>query len=179
MSETWFTSDHHFGHANILKYEPDARPFTSLDEMHECLIERWNMVVGDADTVYCVGDFCFGKHNISIASRLKGQKKLVLGNHDTYPSADYLKYFDKLYGVLFWRRCIVSHVPCHPNGLGQRWMMNIHGHLHSKRVQEAVFNQGKIIGYIDDPNYFNVSVEQHNLTPVNADVIMEAVKELD
>jgi len=196
MINTWFTSDHHFGHKNILEYEKEARPFATIEEMHETLIERWNSVVNPNDIVYHLGDFCFGKKNLIIAKRLNGKKKLVMGNHDTYPTSDYLHYFDKLYGVIFYNRCILSHSPVHPNGLGSRWMLNIHGHLHSKRVQHAInglyslkvnkdAEEKEILvrspfdeQFEDDPNYFNVSVEQNNLTPIHWDVIAERLKEL-
>ncbi len=187
MRNTWFIGDTHFGHKNILEYEKEARPFSTLTEMHEVMIDRWNSVVGDDDTVYHLGDFCFGKHNISIAERLKGKKKLVMGNHDTYPTADYLPYFEKLYGVVFYEQCILSHVPVHINGLGSRWKLNIHGHLHSKLVMRSGIVLGTDFDIIEnpvsvkevDPHYFNVSCEQNNLTPIHKDVIMQRLKGLD
>ena len=91
MNNIWFTSDTHFGHKNILIYESDARPFETLEEMHEVLIDRWNSVVRDGDTVYHLGDFAFGQQWVSIAERLKGRKKLIMGNHDTYDSNLYLR----------------------------------------------------------------------------------------
>jgi len=183
MIETWFISDTHFGHKNILEYEPEARPFSSLEEMHETMIERWNSVVSTNDVVYHLGDFAFGKHNIKIAARLNGKKRLVLGNHDTYPTADYLEYFDKLYGCVFWERRVLSHIPVHPNGLGTRWMLNIHGHLHSKLVMsnEIVAADKEYPmnwSIVPDKNYFNCSVEQNNLTPIHRDEITKRLKEL-
>ena len=172
MSETWFTSDTHYGHKNILQYEKEARPFETIEEMHEVLIHNWNSVVAPADIVYHLGDFCFGRGNIRHAGRLNGKKRLVLGNHDVYQSHDYLLYFDKLYGVKFWEQCILSHMPVHPRHLGSRWFVNVHGHLHSNNV---MIPNHKII---EDMSYFNVSVEQHNLTPVNADVIRARIKEV-
>ena len=115
MINTFFTSDHHFGHQNILEYllKKESRPFSCLEEMHEVMIERWNSVVRCNDIVYHLGDFCFGRKNISIGGRLNGKKKLIMGNHDIYPSVDYLNYFtDKLYGIFFWQECILSHILC-------------------------------------------------------------------
>lgn len=178
MTETFFISDTHFGHKNILEYEKDARPFKTVEEMNECIIERWNSVVKPKDIVYHLGDFAFGKHNIRIAERLNGDKKLILGNHDMYPTTEYLKYFRKLYGVVFWERCILSHVPVHPNGIGNRWVLNVHGHLHSKTVKISIpqFEDNPLIE--EDKNYFNVSCEQNNLTPIHRDVIMKRLKEI-
>lgn len=170
MIETWFCSDHHFGHSNILEFEKEARPFINVQEMHEVIIERHNSVVKEHDIVYFLGDFAFGKQNIDIAARLNGKKKLVMGNHDTYPSADYLKYFDKLYGVIYWERCILSHVPVHHAGLGDRWLINVHGHLHSKNVKNTPDSY--------DLRFFNVSLEQNNLTPIHRDTILNRVREI-
>jgi calcineurin-like phosphoesterase family protein len=184
MPDTWFISDTHFGHKNILEYEPNARPFKTLTEMHEVMIERWNSVVKITDTIYHLGDFAFGKHNINIAEKLNGKKKLIMGNHDTYKSTDYLTYFDKLYGVIFWERCILSHMPVHSNGLGARWLLNVHGHLHSRKVNTILwtedydFSDQKIMTLNEDKNYFNVSCEQNNLTPIHADIIRQRLKDL-
>jgi calcineurin-like phosphoesterase family protein len=172
MKETYFSSDHHFGHVKILEYEKQARPFSSVEEMNEVLIERWNSVVKPEDTIYHLGDFAFGRANVHIAGRLNGKKRLIMGNHDHYPTAEYAAYFEKIYGVFFWKRCILTHVPVHPIDLGSRWFLNVHGHLHRKVVLEPRWNT-------PDKNYLNVSVERHNLTPINADVIMQRLKELD
>ena len=90
MINTFFTSDHHFGHKNILEYEKDARPFTTIEEMNETLIERWNDVCMVAPkrilSIIVQVIFAFGKSNIKIAERLYGKKGLVMGNHDTYPT---------------------------------------------------------------------------------------------
>lgn len=161
MSETWFTSDTHFGHSNILKYEPDTRPFETLELMHEALISRWNNVVKPNDKVYHLGDFCMGgRKNIEFAKALNGTKILILGNHDCYGAKEYLLYFKYVHGALFWNDCILTHVPVHPHNLkGQRCKFNIHGHLHSKKI--------------DDTRYINVGCEQNNLTPINSDLVLK------
>jgi len=161
MSNTWFIGDTHFGHTNILTYECRYRPFASVEEMNETLIANWNSVVGEYDKVFHLGDFCFGKENIEIAGRLKGQKRLILGNHDVYNADLYLKYFRSLHGALYWNDCLLTHLPVHPSQLGLRAKYNIHGHLHSKGI--------------DDHRYINVSCEQNNLCLISADAICKAV----
>ncbi len=172
MSETWFIGDTHLGHQNILKYEPIARPFNNITEMNEAIVERWNTVVKKHDKVYHLGDFAFGRHNIAIAGQLQGQKRLILGNHDAYPADMYLKYFLSVHGALFWNKFILTHVPVHPSTLIGRAVGNIHGHTHSKCVMDQLSGE---------PNnwYYNVSCEQNNLTPINADILLQRVGQME
>ncbi len=189
MINTWFISDTHFGHKNIIEYQKEERPFNTLEEMHEVIIERWNKVVNPKDKVYHLGDFAFGKKNIQIAERLNGHKRLVMGNHATYLASEYLPYFEKLYGAFHWGQCILTHIPVHPDMLGSRFFLNVHGHLHSKKVRTN--NNWKIPGTVkvvngeviledpEDINYFNVSCEQNNLTPIHADIILDRVNQIN
>jgi calcineurin-like phosphoesterase family protein len=192
MINTFFTSDHHFGHKNILEYEKDARPFETVEEMNEVLIDRWNSVVRSQDIVYHLGDFAFGKENIKIAERLHGKKRLIMGNHDTYPAADYLQYFDRLHGAVYWKGCILTHMPIHIHnsrdhlqgyGIDSKIYLSVHGHLHSKNITEIINVAPEVQGYpmlrqVIDKRYFNVSVEQNDLTPIHADVILQRLKEI-
>ena len=79
---TWFTSDTHFGHANVIKYS--KRPFASAEEMDAAMIANWNAVVGPQDPVYHLGDFAWGgtKFAEQIFRKLNGQKFIIWGNHD-------------------------------------------------------------------------------------------------
>lgn len=87
---TFYTSDIHFGHVNILSYCADRRRYLGLDEfadvadMNEALVSLWNDQVNDGDTVFILGDLCMGKvaETLAYVERLKGHKVLKLGNHD-------------------------------------------------------------------------------------------------
>ena len=81
--KVFFTSDEHYSHRNILKY--CKRPFDSVEEMNEEMINRHNEVVGEKDWVYHIGDFYCGKDKQEakdIFNRLNGNKVLIKGNHD-------------------------------------------------------------------------------------------------
>lgn len=81
--QTWFSSDHHFSHGNIIKYA--NRPFKNIHEMNEEMIERHNKVVSKSDIVYFLGDFAFERDEnvvINIVKRLNGEKHFIAGNHD-------------------------------------------------------------------------------------------------
>ncbi len=55
---TFFTSDTHFNHANIIRF--CNRPFKDVEQMNEVMIANWNNVIGKDDTVFHLGDFCLG-----------------------------------------------------------------------------------------------------------------------
>lgn len=78
----WFTADLHLGHANIIGY--CDRPFASVAEMDDALVERWNEAVGPDDEVWVLGDVALGPIEASLArvGELAGRKVLVAGNHD-------------------------------------------------------------------------------------------------
>lgn len=78
----WFTADPHFGHKNIIKY--CQRPFRSVREMDEAIIERWNSVVSAEDTVWILGDYAMASPEpyLQYLHRMHGEKILVSGNHD-------------------------------------------------------------------------------------------------
>ena len=51
----WFTSDWHFGHRNVIDY--CNRPFSSVEEMNDKLVELWNNTIKPEDEVWFLGDF--------------------------------------------------------------------------------------------------------------------------
>ena len=57
------------------------RPFSSIDEMNERLINNWNEKISPEDTTYILGDFAFSGSR-KIFPRLNGHKILVIGDHD-------------------------------------------------------------------------------------------------
>lgn len=82
----FYIADTHLGHERLLSMQP--RPFDTIAEHDEAIVERWNSVVGPEDIVYHLGDFAFALKRDAdrvreIFNRLKGRKHLVIGNHDT------------------------------------------------------------------------------------------------
>ncbi|WP_106791164.1 metallophosphoesterase family protein [Aquimarina sp. Aq78] len=82
MGKIFFTSDHHFGHSNIIKFS--NRPFQSIEEMNEVLIDKWNEKIRKNDHVYHLGDVGLinPKKLEKILSRLNGKIYLIKGNHE-------------------------------------------------------------------------------------------------
>lgn len=97
--KVFFTGDTHFGHENIIKYS--NRPFATVREMNEAMIDNWNSVVSPRDTVFHLGDLFFaqgsGRERVSerhwqrsIIERLNGTIHLVVGNHDEHLDRKFL-----------------------------------------------------------------------------------------
>jgi calcineurin-like phosphoesterase family protein len=171
MSNCWLISDMHFGHANIIKFTRDdgtwLRPFSSVEEMDEHMIDNWNRVVNAKDRVYMLGDVVIKRKSLHVLSRLNGRKVLIKGNHDIFPAEEYLGYVDDVRGYHVLDGMIMSHIPVHPDSLA-RFGCNIHGHLH---YREVVLPGEKV-----DPRYFNVSVERINYTPISFEECKRIIK---
>lgn len=77
----WFTSDTHFKHSKILEF--CNRPFNTIEEHDQTLINNWNSVIGPDDTVFHLGDFVFGGFPKwkEIRDQLNGHIILIVGNH--------------------------------------------------------------------------------------------------
>jgi calcineurin-like phosphoesterase family protein len=60
---TFVTSDHHFYHKNVIHL--CDRPFSSIAEHDQKLMDEWNSVVHPDDTVYYLGDFTLSGSQIA------------------------------------------------------------------------------------------------------------------
>lgn len=160
MGTIFFISDTHFFHANFLKFTDDSekiiRPFDSVEAMNEHMISKWNSVVREGDKVYHLGDvtFEYGDEFATLMSRLRGSKRLILGNHDLIKKTNLAEFFKK---ISLWRifkdeGFVCSHVPIHQDYF-RKVKVNVHGHLHQNVV--------------NDPRYVNVCVEHLNYTPIS------------
>lgn len=162
MSKDWFIADPHFGHRNIIVYE--KRPFITTEEMDETIIENYNRVVSEGDTVYWLGDifFCGSKRMKEIAERLqKGRNILVRGNHDRGISdSKFLRLgFYPVRMMLYKEDIILTHEPISEENMNYLEDMgvtkNIHGHVHSQYL------------HLDPRRYQCVSVENIDYTPIS------------
>ena len=78
----YYISDLHFRHGNVIKF--DNRPFETVFDMENTIINNWNNVIKQEDTVYILGDFCWETEEVwkEILDKLNGNKVLIRGNHD-------------------------------------------------------------------------------------------------
>lgn len=133
----YFTSDTHFGHTNIIEYA--KRPFSSVDEMNEGLVERWNSVVSKDDTVYHLGDVSFMSPNntLPFLERLNGKIHLIVGNHDSKKMLNLSRWssvHDLLEISLDGYKIVLCHYPMAAwNGSGKGSLM-LFGHMHNSML---------------------------------------------
>jgi len=112
----WFSADTHLSHYNIMKY--CNRPFETVEEMDETIIEIWNNNIRQKDTVYLLGDFCFGSNNRWLECRqsLNGDIYLIKGNHDHKKKNKFLESVfgqHRVFDMLEFKRKDLSITLCH------------------------------------------------------------------
>ena len=93
----YYISDLHLFHKNAIEF--DNRPFQTLEEMHEAILNNWNERVTNGDMVYILGDLSYRGRNedlIALVARLKGRKVLVKGNHDDVSDYRYEQLFHEV-----------------------------------------------------------------------------------
>lgn len=98
--KTYYSADLHLFHKNIIRYS--NRPFASVDEMNQEIIDRTNERVGRRDRLFLVGDVAFARPDVAlpILSQLNCEEiHLVGGNHDS-PEMRRLK---RESGAPFWK----------------------------------------------------------------------------
>lgn len=138
MSKNYYISDLHLGDLETL--EIDERPFETLQEQNREIISNWNDKVNYDDTVYILGDFSEYDLNMTkdILTRLKGNKILLLGNHDDkiiYEKLvregviesinDYLEIKDNGQSI------ILCHYPIFSWKDKKKGSIHLYGHLHN------------------------------------------------
>lgn len=126
----YITSDLHVFHKNILKFNPDTRPFNDTTEMREYLVKHWNDTVNPEDTIYHLGDISFGspEKTTEFLCRLNGNKIFIKGNHDTPQIVKVLRSFGSVYDYKEIKHngehIVLMHYPIH------HWNRQHHGSLH-------------------------------------------------
>ena len=154
------------------------RPFDSIEELDELMIENWNKLVKPTDKVYHLGDVFYKSGNSDeIAKRLNGEKVLVRGNHDRREAQWYLKYFKDVRATFHIDgNYLLGHFPIHPDSKG-RFIRQLHGHIHAQTVMKQVwYPTGN--GVEPDPWYRNCCVEVNNYSPIPFELIKEETEQL-
>jgi calcineurin-like phosphoesterase family protein len=164
--KTWITSDTHWGHANILKFNPETRQYRDVEHMNASMIVAWNSSVAENDLVYHLGDFAFmsAEKARGVLDQINGKKILIAGNHDAKLCKDpgFRNRFEEIHnyhevncaGV----KVVMLHYPIHEWNQCHRGAVHFHGHVHGKptgleryRVRDAGMDAtGRVVSLMDD-----------------------------
>ena len=174
-SGIFFTSDTHFGHSKIIDY--CKRPFSSIEEHDKTLIQNWNNVVGQDDTVFHLGDFAYGNSQFiaNIIKQLNGNIILIKGNHDlrNMNPALYNIFSDAVCQarILIDKQTVyLNHFPflCFEHGdinlYKDNYSIQLFGHVHSGPLTSSEdVNRLNILF----PTQYDVGVDNNNYTPIS------------
>ena len=167
---TFFTSDTHFNHANIIKF--CNRPFKDVEQMNDVMIANWNSVIGKDDTVFHLGDFCLGSAAewTKILDRLNGKIYLILGNLDLKNIRQgFISRFEhvamQMRIEIGKKRIYLCHYPflCF-EGSYKDDVWQLFGHVHTRRSNSGI-DAGRLL-YLY-PTQYDVGVDNNNFTPVS------------
>lgn len=161
----WFLSDIHFGHFNVIEY--DDRPFSSLREMEDTIVENIHASIARNDEVYFLGDFVFRSKPQEVDRILervtaKGKWFFVRGNHDHKKSVREIKKYatdgavhDILQISPSGQPIILCHYPL------MEWNKSYYGswHLHGHDHKNLRYGDGKL--------RYNVAINLNNYYPVS------------
>ena len=182
-SEVFFTSDLHFRHGNIIKY--CKRPFETVQDQTEKLIENWNKTVPDTATVFILGDFAFATKNQwrGFLNRMTGKKYLILGNHDRHEDiptemfedvVDLAKVSIKIKDHE-WKTFILSHRPILCWEGSNDGSIMLYGHVHTCTNPEVDENIDSELVKLMPKNSWDVGVDNNNYTPVSVHEVLEKI----
>lgn len=172
MNKIFFTADTHFGHQKAIDYifnDHKLRPWESTNDQDAALIENWNSIVSESDTVYHLGDVLDPTTtDMSIIRQLNGRKILIKGNLDTLADSEYLQYFAEVYPSFHIvnfnnKNFLMTHNYVARDFIAKnKCYVNLHGHLHADSVPDA--------------RYFCVSLEQTNFSPIELASLLERIE---
>jgi|11BtaG_2_1085332.scaffolds.fasta_scaffold55092_2 calcineurin-like phosphoesterase family protein len=170
---TFFTAETHFNDPEVIKYEHQGqriRPWDTVEEQNQFIIDNWNSRVKDTDTVYHMGDVYDVdiKDSSQLVGQLNGNKILIRGDKDTDPIEQYKQYFSEVYNPphvveINEVKYVLSHFYLKKDQLDELdCSVNIHSHLHADCVP--------------NPRYFSVSLERTNFYPITSDELILEIK---
>lgn len=165
----FFTADHHYFHKNVIRH--CNRPFKNVEEMNQIMLENWNRVVSEKDTVYHLGDIFWSKREedvIPILGQLNGRIVLIKGNHDKGGITKFEDFYSEIciyrttkvnIGEPVKKKIVMCHYPFESwdNKAHDSW--HLHGHCHG--------------GLRSIRNRIDVGVDIFNYTPISLDKLVD------
>lgn len=130
----FFTADTHFADHRTINIH--RRPFSSVSEMDDALVQGWNAVVGKDDEIWHLGDVARRASDVpALLERLNGTKHLIRGNNDpaeTGQAAGWASVQDYAELTIDGQLLVLCHYPFRSWNGQHRRARNLHGHSHGK-----------------------------------------------
>lgn len=170
---TWFTSDLHLYHSNILRYCAQSRPYADVDKMNRAIVDNINACTRHGDELWILGDVAFSRPEKSIwlLRQIHCRLHLVEGNHDrdNLKSQEFRDCFESIqvYKELKYNgnRIVMMHYPIESWNEKHSGSFMLHGHCHGNPTQ----TKGRIM---------DVGVDTNNMMPYNIDVVCEKLSKI-
>jgi calcineurin-like phosphoesterase family protein len=173
MENVWFTADTHYYHERILTLGK-GRPFDSVEEMNDAMMERWNDRVQKQDRVYHLGDISFGSYVYTemIMQGLRGQIHIIKGNHDN--DAMLKKLANSVKGIqsveryreinVGGKKVVLFHFPILDWNRRYQGSWHLHGHTHGNLE-------------IENGSMLDVGVDCQDFAPIDFDQVTELLQD--
>lgn len=186
-SKVFFTSDTHFGHKNILRF--CKRPWATIAEHDQALIQNWNDIVPEDAVVFHLGDFCYKGGGFPTIQHLKGllhgQIVLIRGNHDpdTRKTQNFQKLqqlftgvYDLLQIEVEGQRILMSHYPLltWPHAYGQHPTWQLFGHVHLRKRITSL--DAFTVEQCCRPTQYEVGVDLNGYRPISFQNLKERIE---
>jgi|SRR5665213_2445732 len=164
----WFTSDWHLGHHNIIQYS--HRPFISVDDMDQTIIDNVNKVVGRDDRLFNLGDIAFRKDKLAFyRARLICKNIFVVpGNHDK--EKELVRHFTVLPQCYMYENQGFRMVLCH-------YAMRVWVHSHHGAGMLYGHSHGGLPPVPGAPS-FDIGVDCWNYKPLSFIEVQQEMKRL-
>ena len=191
----YYIGDLHLGHENAMR-KFDNRPFKTLDEQDQIIIENINKVVTPQDNLYFFGDVSYytPAKTADLLEQLKCKNLFLLrGNHDRMAKDGRCKkLFQGIYDIKqiedSGRTVILCHYPIMMWNGQHRGSIHLYGHTHNSKehddYQDFISQLDKRIKERDGDRYkplqaYNVGamLGYMDYTPRTLDEIIAANKE--
>jgi calcineurin-like phosphoesterase family protein len=162
----YFTSDQHFGHGGARALY--RRPYSSVAEMDQDMIARWNAIIQPEDEVWHLGDFAIRQPAARVAAllhTLRGRKHLIAGNNDAAGVTEcpgWISVQPYAEVTIDDTHLVLCHYPFRTwRNMSKGWI-NLHGHSHG-RLKPL-------------PRQFDVGVDARDFQPVRLAHLPRATK---
>lgn len=170
----YYIADTHFGHANIIRF--CNRPFATVEEMNQFMINNWNRRVNPDDYVYIVGDFAY-RSSVSvpqIVKSLNGHKHLITGNHDhswlenenvknLFESVSHMEIINDS-----GRRVVLCHYPLMTWSGEKKGAYMVFGHIHNHTSDLPFWSF-----IANNDHLLNAGADINNFTPVTLNELIK------